>query len=94
MPLDPCEGIVDKCPDQAVYPDNATTHSETITSEYEQTKLTPEGYINMVQEYVNNFPSKYDHLGDLTIDNINNIRNNFEPLELKSLIHESKKWTP
>jgi hypothetical protein len=35
-----------------------------LVTEYEQTKLTPEGYINMVKAYVNNFPSKYVHLGD------------------------------
>ena len=31
MPLDPCRGTVDKCPHQAAYPDNTTTHWETIT---------------------------------------------------------------
>ena len=40
MPLDPCEGTVDKCPHQAAYPDNATTQQcETITKKSTSVKV-------------------------------------------------------
>ena len=60
-----------------------------LVSEYEYTKLSSEGYITMIKAYIKNFQDRYDHLGDISVKNIEHIKNVFKPVELKYIINNS-----
>ena len=60
-----------------------------LVSEFDYTKVSPDGYITMVKAYLNKFKCKYNDLGEISIDNISYIKDNFIPLELNNMINES-----
>jgi hypothetical protein len=60
-----------------------------LVSEFEYTRVSPEGYITMVKAYINNFEEKYTYLGEISVNNIKNIKDNFKPLDISDIINES-----
>ena len=60
-----------------------------LVSEFELTKVSPEGYINMVIAYTKNFPIQYEYLGDICVERIDYIKEHFKPLNIEDLFEKS-----